>query len=75
MASVMIEVDDRGRMSLPKALRPEGGGRYLGELLPDGDVLLRRAVVVPAVELAMLRDPEIEGAFARVEEALGGELV
>ncbi len=73
--STMIEVDSRGRTSLPKALRDgDGPARYLAERLPDGVLVLRPAAVIPLAELAMLRDPQIEAGYAHLESLYGDEL-
>lgn len=74
--SILIKVDSRGRTTLPKALRDgDGAARYLAERLPNGDLLLRPAAAIPAIELTMLQDPEIEASFAALEKRFGSELI
>jgi len=54
---VLIDVDERGRVSLGR-LHPEPGP-YLGVVEPDGTVVLRPAAVMTAAQARLLADSEL----------------
>ena len=54
---VLIDVDDRGRVSLGR-LRP-APGPYLGVVEPDGTVVLRPAAVMTASQARLLARPDV----------------
>lgn len=54
---VLIDVDDRGRVSLGR-LRPAPGA-YLGVVEPDGTVVLRPATVMTTSQARLLASPEL----------------
>ena len=54
---VLIDVDDRGRVSLGR-LHPSPGP-YLGEIEPDGTVVLRPATVMTVDQARLLANPEL----------------
>ncbi len=60
---VLIDMDDRGRVSLGR-LHPEPGP-YLGVVEPDGTIVLRRAAVMTASQARLLANP---GLMADIDE-------
>jgi len=54
---VLIDVDERGRVSLGR-LRP-APGPYLGVVEPDGTVVLRPAAVMTVSQARLLAKPEL----------------
>ncbi len=57
-------VGKSGQISLGKAL---AGMEFIVEQLPDGDIMLKRAVVMPVNE-RWLHEPAMKEKLARVEE-------
>jgi hypothetical protein len=55
---VLIEVDERRRLSLGRVGRPEHR-RYIAHEEPDGTVVLVPAVVVPEAQLRLLENREL----------------
>lgn len=62
-----IEVDGRGRTSIPREYRTDGSQTYLVEQLPTGDLLWRRAQTLPIEEIKLLKNRAIEDAFEDVD--------
>lgn len=58
MTDVLIEVDERRRLSLGKIGRPEHR-RYLAHEEPNGTLVLVPAVVVPESQARLLANPEL----------------
>lgn len=54
---VLVDVDPRGRVSLGRL--HAAPGRYLGEVEPDGTVVLRPATVITATQSALLANPAL----------------
>lgn len=57
-SNVLIEVDERRRLSLGRVGRPEHR-RYLAHEEPDGTVVLVPAAVVPEAQLRLLENREL----------------
>jgi hypothetical protein len=57
----LIEVDARGRTSLGRL--HAAAGRYLGELQPDGTVVLHPAEVMTASQAKLLARPDVMEAI------------
>lgn len=53
----LIEVDERGRASLGKLGATPG--RYLGEVQPDGTVILHPATVMTTAQARLLARPDV----------------
>ena len=58
--SMMIEVDNRSRVTLPG----KAGRKYLMREGENGAVILEPAVVMSEMELRALRDPQLQTALA-----------
>jgi len=65
----LIEVDARGRTSLGK-LKAKAG-RYLGEVLPDGSVVLHPATVMTTAQAALLSRPDVMAEIDRLADGTG----
>lgn len=62
--STMIEVDARSRVTLPG----RAGRRYLLHEDPDGTVVLEPAVLLSEMEVAYLRDPDLQAKVVHSRE-------
>lgn len=58
VADVLIELDERRRVSLGRLGRPEHR-RYLAHEEPDGTLVLVPAVVMPESQARLLANPEL----------------
>lgn len=65
MDEVLLEVDDRRRVTLGKLGKPEHR-RYLAAEEPDGTIILSPAVVMSALEARFLANTEL---VERIEES------
>ena len=63
MSTVAKTVGKSGQISLGKAL---AGSEFIVENLPGGDILLKRAVIIPANE-RWLHTPKMREKLARAE--------
>lgn len=63
-AQVLIEVDARGRTSLGKL--HAASGRYVGERLPDGTVVLHPATVMTVAQAQLLANPDANRSIDRL---------
>ncbi|MHB2022641.1 MAG: hypothetical protein ACYCO3_04820 [Mycobacteriales bacterium] len=61
--TVLVDVDARGRVSLGR-LHPKPGP-YLGQVEPDGTVVLRPAAVMTQAQAALLANPKLMAAIDR----------
>ena len=61
---VLIEIDQRGRTSLGRL--HVASGRYLGEVQPDGTVVLHPATVMTRGQARLLGRPEVMAAIDEV---------
>lgn len=68
MSTKEVDVDERGRTSLAR-VRSHTYDRYIVEELPDGTLILTPAVTISAVELAALRNPDVQAAIAAAKTA------
>ena len=66
MSDVLIELDDRRRVSLGRVGRPEHR-RYLVHEEPDGTLVLHPAVVMTETEARLMANPEL---VERLEQAM-----
>ncbi len=61
---VLIEIDERGRTSLGKL--HADSGRYIGERLDDGTVVLHPATVMTTAQARLLTNDEANDAIAKL---------
>jgi hypothetical protein len=66
MSDVLIELDERRRVSLGKVGRPEHR-QYLVHEEPDGTLVLRPAVVMTQAEARLLSNPKL---VEQIEQAI-----
>jgi hypothetical protein len=64
MDQVLIELDERRRVSLGRLGRPEHR-RYLAHEEPDGTLVLVPAVVVPESQARLLANPDLVAQIER----------
>ena len=64
MSDVLIELDDRRRVSLGKVGRPEHR-RYLVHEEPDGTLVLHPAIVMTESEARLMANPELTEQIER----------